>query len=116
MPSEMKRLRELGVGEFASEADYRRSLARQGDAAGRHQAKCMVRPVRARDAIEAESSLRRCIRPLAIGLRLQPSHDEICTRRSQIAGSGMEPAFGERSYAASIKALVIRSTNLAICR
>jgi putative transposase len=114
LPSEVKRLRQL-------EEENNRLKRIVADlsldnASGRHPPKCMVRPVRARDVIEAESSLRKCIRPLASGLRLQPGHDEICTRRSQIAGSGMEPAFGERAYAASINALVIRSTNLAICR
>jgi len=32
-------------------------------------------------------SLLKCIRPLASGLRLQPGHDEIRTRRSQLTGS-----------------------------
>ena len=54
-----------------------------------------------------ESSLRKCIRPLASWLRLQPGHDEICTRRSQLVGSGKMPAFGDRAYVTSIDSLVI---------
>ena len=47
--------------------------------------KCMVRPVRARAVIAFDdSSLHKCIRPLASGLLLQPGHDEIRTRRSRI--------------------------------
>ena len=54
-----------------------------------------------------ESSLRKCIRPLASGLGLQPGHDEICAHCSQIASSGMAPAFGRTAYNASINSLVI---------
>jgi hypothetical protein len=55
----------------------------------------------------AESSLRKCIRPLASWLRLQPGHDEICTCCSQLNGSGKMPAFGCRAYDTSINSLVI---------
>ncbi len=48
----------------------------------------MVRPVRARDVNRSESSMRKCIQPLASGLPLQPDHDEICTRRSQLNTPG----------------------------
>lgn len=67
----------------------------------------MVRPVRARDVNRAESSMRKCIRPLASGLRLQPGHDEICTRRSQLNTPGKLPAFAYRAYDTSIDFLVI---------
>ena len=40
-------------------------------------------------------SLRKCIRPLASGLLLQPGHDEICARRFHKACSGTKPAFSE---------------------
>ena len=40
-------------------------------------------------------SLRKCIRPLASGLLLQPGHDEIRARRFHKACSGRPPAFGE---------------------
>ena len=40
-------------------------------------------------------SLRKCIRPLASELRLQPGHDEICALRSQILSAGTRPGFPE---------------------
>lgn len=53
-------------------------------------------------------SLRKCIRPLASGLRLQPGHDEISTPRSQIANRALA-RFRRRAYAAPINCLVIRT-------
>jgi putative transposase len=44
------------------------------------------RPCKARGRSD-EDSLLKCIRPLASGLLLQPGHDEIRARRSQINGS-----------------------------
>ena len=46
----------------------------------------MVRPVIARvfGYHLTKNSLRKCIRPLASGLLLQPGHDEIRARRFQI--------------------------------
>ena len=55
----------------------------------------------------AESSLRKCIRPLASGLLLQPGHDESCTHRSQLSTPGSLPAFADRAYDTPINALVI---------
>lgn len=59
-------------------------------------------------------SLRKCIRPLASGLRLQPGHDEISTPRSQIANRALA-RFRRRAYAAPINCLVITTSNLAVC-
>jgi len=42
-----------------------------------------------------DRQLRKCIRPLASGLLLQPGHDEIHTHRSHKAGSGTKPAFDD---------------------
>lgn len=53
----------------------------------------MVRPVIARILGSGDSSLRKCIRPLASGLLLQPGPDEIRTFCFQIASSGTKPAF-----------------------
>jgi hypothetical protein len=52
-------------------------------------------------------SLRKCIRPLASELLLQPGHDEIHTHRSHKAGSGTKPAFSDRAYGTLIRCLVI---------
>ena len=72
-----------GARERAAEESGLGADARQADPEGSPVGKCMVHPVRARDVNCAESSLRKCIRPLASWLRLQPGHDEIRTRRSQ---------------------------------
>jgi len=45
---------------------------------------------------------------------LQPGHDEIRARRSQINGSGSKPAFLNRVYGTPIDFLVITLTNLAV--
>ncbi len=42
-----------------------------------------------------ECSLRKCIRPLASGLRLQSGPDEIRTSCFQIASSGTKPSFSQ---------------------
>ena len=42
-----------------------------------------------------ECSLRKCIRPLASGLRLQSGPDEIRTLCFQIASSGTKPSFSQ---------------------
>jgi len=49
MSSEMKRLRALEDENKRLKRGRGRPVARQGDAAGYRAAKCMVRPVRARD-------------------------------------------------------------------
>ncbi len=53
----------------------------------------MVRPVVARILSGDDTSLRKCIRPLASGLLLQPGHDEMRASCFQIASSGTGPAF-----------------------
>jgi hypothetical protein len=105
--SDAKRLKVLEDENVKLKKLLTEAMLDKRDPEGRQQPKCMVRPIRARDVAGAESSQRKCIRPLASGLRLQPGHDEICTRRFQIAGSGMIPAFGRRNYGASINSLVI---------
>lgn len=55
----------------------------------------MVRPVIARILSFDDCSLRKCIRPLASGLLLQPGPDEIRTSCFPIASSGTKPAFGK---------------------
>jgi hypothetical protein len=64
-------------------------------AAGFTYKKCMVRPVIARDFGYrlTKNSLRKCIRPLASGLLLQPGHDEIRARRFQINVRAGRPFF-----------------------
>ena len=79
---QIKRLKALEDENTAEEVSGRDDAGQRGSE-GHQQPKCMVRPVRARTCTGAGSRLRKCIRPLASGLRLQPGHDEICTGRSQ---------------------------------
>ena len=70
MPSEMKRLTPARGGERQAEEDRRRSVARQGDAAGRHPPKTM-RPARKRQMVDHaratwQVSIRRACRALPV--------------------------------------------------
>jgi len=75
MPSEVKRLRQLEEENAKLKrlvADLSLDKAMLQDVLS----KCMVRPVFARILSGDDTSLRKCIRPLASGLLLQPGHDE----------------------------------------
>ena len=97
MPSEMKRLRVLEEENGKLKklvADLSLDKAMLQDVLSRI---CMVRSVRARSLNGGnESSLPKCIRPLASGLRLQPGQDEIRAHRSWINCPCMSTLSAER--------------------
>ena len=89
--SDAKRLKSLEDENAKLKKLFGRGHARQCDVEGYRSKKCMVRPVRARHFDGQRRQLRKCIRPLASGLLLQPGHDEIRAYRSQImVGTGHE--------------------------
>src|SRR5260221_9351928 len=58
-------------------------------------------PCRGRDRPN-DSSLHKCIRPLASGLLFRPGHDQIRAHRSRLISPGTELVFLSRAYVASI--------------
>ena len=63
-----------------------------------------------------DDSLRKCIRPLASGLLLQPGHDEIRARRFHISLFGHGARFSAKDLRHADRLSRHHSSSLAICR
>ena len=100
--SDAKRLRSLEDENRKLKKVLGRGDAGPGDAERSPDKKCMACPGGARSFVLPRSSLRKCIRPLASGLLLQPGHDEMRAHRSQKWYEQKEARFFDRAYDAPI--------------